>query len=84
MREARPRSEPRNRQITEKEAADVEEMSSPRTPVIYEIVRRLGDEGQADHLVVVVGGSRRAFDQLLPSCPSHIAVAPACGLAFTV
>jgi formate/nitrite transporter FocA (FNT family) len=33
-----------NRQFTEKEAADVEEMSSPSTPVIYEIVRRLGDE----------------------------------------
>jgi formate-nitrite transporter family protein len=32
------------RQITKKEADDVEEMSSPRTPVIYEIVRRLGDE----------------------------------------
>jgi formate/nitrite transporter FocA (FNT family) len=31
-------------QITEKEVGDVEEMSSPRTPVIYEIVRRLGDE----------------------------------------
>jgi hypothetical protein len=30
--------------ITEKEADDVEERSSPRTPVIYEIVRRLGDE----------------------------------------
>jgi formate-nitrite transporter family protein len=30
--------------ITEKEVGDVEEMSSPRTPVIYEIVRRLGDE----------------------------------------
>jgi formate-nitrite transporter family protein len=35
------RSNPR---ITQKEAGDVEEMSSPRTPVIYEIVRRLGDE----------------------------------------
>src|SRR3979411_949391 len=33
-----------NRQITKKEADDVEEMSSPRTPVIYEVVRRLGDE----------------------------------------
>jgi formate-nitrite transporter family protein len=32
------------RAITEKEADDVEELSSPRTPVIYEIVRRLGDE----------------------------------------
>jgi formate/nitrite transporter FocA (FNT family) len=30
--------------ITESEADDVEERSSPRTPVIYEIVRRLGDE----------------------------------------
>jgi formate/nitrite transporter FocA (FNT family) len=36
-----PRS---NRPITGKEAEDVEERSSPRTPVIYEIVRRLGDE----------------------------------------
>jgi formate/nitrite transporter FocA (FNT family) len=30
--------------ISEQEVADVEEMSSPRTPVIYEVVRRLGDE----------------------------------------
>ena len=37
-------AETRNRQITTKEADDVEEMSSPRTPVTYEIVRRLGDE----------------------------------------
>lgn len=39
--------EPRSRRgakITEKEADDVEERSSPRTPVIYEVVRRLGDE----------------------------------------
>jgi formate-nitrite transporter family protein len=40
----KPRSEPSSRRITEKEADDVEERSSPRTPVIYEIVRRLGDE----------------------------------------
>jgi formate/nitrite transporter FocA (FNT family) len=32
------------RRITEKEVGDVEELSSPRAPVIYEIVRRLGDE----------------------------------------
>jgi hypothetical protein len=44
MREEQPRSRRGNRQITEKEADDVEEMSSPRTPVIYEVVRRLGDE----------------------------------------
>jgi formate/nitrite transporter FocA (FNT family) len=37
-------SERRSRQITEKEVDDIEEMSSPRTPVIYEVVRRLGDE----------------------------------------
>jgi formate/nitrite transporter FocA (FNT family) len=40
-RGARPRG---NRPISDKEADDVEEMSSPRAPVIYEIVRRLGDE----------------------------------------
>ncbi len=34
-------------QITEKEVEDVEERSSPRTPVIYEIVRRVGDEEMA-------------------------------------
>ena len=40
----RARAETRNRRITTKEADDVEEKSSPRTPAIYEIVRRLGDE----------------------------------------
>jgi formate-nitrite transporter family protein len=30
--------------ITEEEVKDVEERSTPRTPVIYEIVRQLGDE----------------------------------------
>ena len=30
--------------ISQREVEDVEEMSSPRTPVIYEVVRRLGDE----------------------------------------
>jgi formate/nitrite transporter FocA (FNT family) len=34
-------------QITEREADDVEDRSSPRTPVIYEIVRRLGEEEMA-------------------------------------
>jgi formate/nitrite transporter FocA (FNT family) len=40
----RPKNGPGSRQMTEKEAVDVEDRSSPRTPVIYEIVRRLGDE----------------------------------------
>lgn len=30
--------------ISESEVRDVEELSTPRTPVIYEVVRRLGDE----------------------------------------
>ncbi|MBI1201426.1 MAG: formate/nitrite transporter family protein [Rhodopseudomonas sp.] len=30
--------------ISRREVEDVEEMSAPRTPVIYEVVRRLGDE----------------------------------------
>jgi formate-nitrite transporter family protein len=33
--------------ISEQEIRDVEEMSTPRTPVIYEVVRRLGDEEMA-------------------------------------
>jgi formate-nitrite transporter family protein len=35
------------RKITEREVEDVEQLSSPRTPVIYEIVRRMGDEEMA-------------------------------------
>lgn len=34
-------------QITEREAEDIQERSSPRTPVIYEIVRKLGEEEMA-------------------------------------
>jgi formate/nitrite transporter FocA (FNT family) len=33
-----------DRQITEREVEDIAELSSPRTPVIYEIVRRQGEE----------------------------------------
>jgi len=36
-----------NQGITEQEVEDVEELSSPRTPVIYEVVRRLGEEEMA-------------------------------------
>lgn len=42
--DGRPENGSRSRQMTEKEAVDVEDRSSPRTPVIYEIVRRLGEE----------------------------------------
>lgn len=33
--------------ISDTEVRDVEEMSAPRTPVIYEVVRRMGDEEMA-------------------------------------
>ena len=44
MAKERSDTDRKRSRITAKEADDVEEMSSPRTPVIYEIVRRLGDE----------------------------------------
>jgi formate-nitrite transporter family protein len=44
MREERAHAERQIKPITEKEAEDVEQKSSLRTPVIYEIVRKLGDE----------------------------------------
>src|SRR5690242_169644 len=36
--------EDENQQITEQEIEDIEERSSLRTPVIYEVVRRLGEQ----------------------------------------
>jgi formate/nitrite transporter FocA (FNT family) len=38
---------PRRAQVTAREVEDIEDLSSPRTPVIYEIVRRLGEEEMA-------------------------------------
>ena len=38
------RSVSRARGISKDEIKDVEELATPRTPVIYEVVRRLGDE----------------------------------------
>src|ERR1700754_4325859 len=43
---APPASQPAG-EIPEREVEDIEERSSPRTPVIYEIVRRLGEEEMA-------------------------------------
>ncbi len=34
----------KNGGISRREVRDVEELSAPRTPVIYEVVRRLGEE----------------------------------------
>lgn len=39
-----PKRKGRNGGITEREIKDVEELATPRTPVIYEVVRRLGEE----------------------------------------
>src|SRR5262249_60912742 len=33
--------------ITKEEVKDIEELATPRTPVIYEVVRRLGEEEMA-------------------------------------
>jgi formate/nitrite transporter FocA (FNT family) len=44
-------SERATHQITQSEVEDIEERSSPRTPVIYEVVRRLGDEEMARPVV---------------------------------
>jgi formate/nitrite transporter FocA (FNT family) len=41
---AASRKSVRPKGISGREISDVEEMSTPRTPVIYEVVRRLGDE----------------------------------------
>jgi formate/nitrite transporter FocA (FNT family) len=46
MAEHRHRAK-RSRGISDKEIEEVEELSSPRTPVVYEIVRRLGEEEMA-------------------------------------
>jgi len=43
----RDKSPSEERGITQQEVKDVEERSSPRTPVIYEIVRRIGEEEMA-------------------------------------
>jgi len=53
-RQARPQGDTKptgKRGITEHEVEDVEEMSTPRSPVIYEVVRRLGDEEMERPLV---------------------------------
>ena len=56
-RNAKPRTRTKTgdtahrRGITEHEVEDVEELSTPRTPVIYEVVRRLGEEEMARPLV---------------------------------
>jgi formate/nitrite transporter FocA (FNT family) len=43
----KPDKTPQQRGITDREVEEVEERSSPATPVIYEVVRRLGEEEMA-------------------------------------
>ena len=43
-RKAKPSKQRACSGITEEEVKDVQELAAPRTPVIYEVVRRLGDE----------------------------------------
>jgi len=50
-RNPQPIAPPPNSQISEREVEDVEARSTPRTPVIYEIVRRLGEEEMARPVV---------------------------------
>src|SRR6476620_2189198 len=42
--QAKSRKNKRGSGITDEEVQDVEELATPRTPVIYEVVRRLGEE----------------------------------------
>ena len=70
--------------VTEREVADIEERAEPRTPVIYEVVRRTRrrGNGSADRLALVVGGRGGPFDQLLTFGSGRPLCAPAgCDLA---
>jgi formate-nitrite transporter family protein len=56
-------------EITDREVEDIEELSSPRTPVIYEIIRRHGDDEMARPVVSlwwsgVAGGMSLSFSLL--------------------
>jgi formate/nitrite transporter FocA (FNT family) len=58
--------------ITQREVEDVEERSTPRTPVIYEIVRRHGDEEMARPFVSlwwsgIAAGLSMSFSLLAPA-----------------
>jgi formate/nitrite transporter FocA (FNT family) len=72
----------RSPKITEREVEDVEELSSPRTPVIYEIVRRQGEEEMARPIVSlwwsgVAAGMSLSFSLLAQAIlQSHLPDAP--------
>src|SRR5579863_5909736 len=68
--------------ITEREVEDIEELSTPRTPVIYEIVRRHGEEEMARPAVSlwwsgVAAGMSLSFSLLAQAIlQSHLPNAP--------
>jgi formate/nitrite transporter FocA (FNT family) len=69
---AAPNSHPNNSAITAREAEDVEERSLPRTPVIYEIVSRHGEDEMSRPVVSlwwsgVAGGMSISFSLLAES-----------------
>lgn len=68
--------------ITEREVEDVEDRSTPRTPIIYEVVRRHGDEEMARPFVSlwwsgVAAGLSMSFSLLAPAILQiHLSDAP--------
>lgn len=80
-RKTSKRDEPDN-QITAREVQEVEDRSSPRTPVIYEIVCRLGEEEMARPIVSlwwsgVAAGISISFSLLAQAIiQTHIAASP--------
>jgi formate/nitrite transporter FocA (FNT family) len=68
--------------ISEREVEDIEELSSPRTPIIYEIVRRQGDEEMVRPIVSlwwsgVAAGMSLSFSLLAQAIlQSHLPDAP--------
>ena len=73
------RSDGRKRGISAGEVKDVEELATPRTPVIYEVVRRLGEEEMARPFTSLwwSGVRCRTFDQFLAVGAGHSANASA-------
>jgi formate-nitrite transporter family protein len=71
-----------SRKISEREVEDIEELSSPRTPIIYEIVRRQGDEEMVRPIVSlwwsgVAAGMSLSFSLLAQAIlQSHLPDAP--------
>ena len=81
-RSATPDRTGEGQKISDREVEDIEELSSPRTPVIYEIVRRQGDEEMMRPIVSlwwsgVAAGMSLSFSLLAQAIlQSHLPDAP--------